>query len=43
MPRLLSLALLALSASLASAAPPKPEKFDDTGFVQIFNGKELTG
>lgn len=25
------------------ADPPKPEKFDDTGFVTIFNGKDLTG
>jgi hypothetical protein len=25
------------------AAPPAPEKFDDAGFVPIFNGKDLTG
>jgi len=27
----------------ASAAPPKPEKFDDAGFVKIFDGKSLDG
>ncbi len=25
------------------AEPPKPEKFDDTGFVSIFDGKTLDG
>ncbi|MBM3978926.1 MAG: DUF1080 domain-containing protein [Planctomycetes bacterium] len=36
---------VALTASLAGvrAEPPKPEKFDDTGFVQIFDGKTLDG
>lgn len=28
---------------IARAEPPKPERFDDTGFVSIFNGKDLTG
>jgi hypothetical protein len=32
----------ALSAVLL-ADPPKPEKFDDTGFVAIFDGKTLDG
>jgi hypothetical protein len=27
----------------ARAVPPQPEKFDDTGFVPIFDGKTLTG
>ena len=44
MPRAFSLMILALTTGVAPAAdPPKPEKFDDTGFVQIFNGKVLTG
>ena len=41
--RLLSLTILALAVALAPAAPPKPEAFDDKGFVPIFNGKDLTG
>ncbi len=36
-----SAVVLALAAGRAE--PPKPEKFDDTGFVSIFNGKDLTG
>ena len=28
---------------LAGAEPPKPEKFDDAGFVPIFDGKTLAG
>ncbi len=34
-----------LTASLAvlQAEPPKPEKFDDTGFVKIFDGETLKG
>jgi hypothetical protein len=42
----LSLAMLTLSlAGLLSARAelPKPEKFDDTGFVSIFDGKTLDG
>jgi hypothetical protein len=40
-----TLAAVALCALLAPARAdlPKPEKFDDTGFVPIFNGKDLTG
>jgi hypothetical protein len=36
-------ALLALMPLVAVAEPPKPEKFDDAGFVKIFDGKTLTG
>ena len=44
MPRTISLAIFAFAASLAPAAElPKPEKFDDSGFVPILNGKDLTG
>ncbi|MCU0703727.1 MAG: DUF1080 domain-containing protein [Fimbriiglobus sp.] len=40
--------LLALPVALALSAllfadPPKPERFDDTGFVSIFDGKTLNG
>src|ERR1041384_7812940 len=44
--RFLSLAVVAaLSGLLASARAelPKPEKFDETGFVKIFDGKTLEG
>ena len=34
---------LALAIASTRAEPPKPEEFDDTGFVSIFNGKDLTG
>src|SRR5262245_10058776 len=38
------LVLPALLLALPSAAePPKPERFDDTGFVRLFNGTDLTG
>ena len=40
------LLLLAAGCGLAAsvrADPPKPETFDDAGFVPIFNGKDLTG
>jgi hypothetical protein len=30
-------------ARTAKAEPPKPEKFDETGFVKIFDGKTLDG
>lgn len=40
---LLAAAALALLASPAPADLPKPEKFDDTGFVPIFDGKTLKG
>lgn len=44
MPRLpLAGPVVALLAAVALAAPPKPEKFDDTGFVPIFDGKSLAG
>jgi hypothetical protein len=39
---LLALTLLVADCRAARAAPP-PEKFDDAGFVPIFNGKDLTG
>jgi hypothetical protein len=40
----LSLAVVALGALLPARADlPKPEKFDDTGFVKIFDGKTLDG
>ena len=35
-------ASLALAVA-AQADPPKPEQFDSTGFVPIFNGMDLTG
>lgn len=38
--------LIAMSATAAvpyRSAPPIPERFDDTGFVPLFNGKDLTG
>jgi hypothetical protein len=40
-----AIASFALAITIAStrAEPPKPEKFGDTGFVSIFNGKDLTG
>jgi hypothetical protein len=31
------------SSRAARVVPPKPEKFDDTGFESIFDGKTLTG
>jgi hypothetical protein len=34
---------LALVPLVVFADPPKPEKFDDTGFVKIFDGKSLDG
>ena len=40
------LLLLAAGCGLPAsvrADPPKPETFDDAGFVPIFNGKDLTG
>ncbi len=41
---LASLALVPLAALVpARAELPKPEKFDDTGFVSIFDGKTLDG
>ncbi|WP_439625557.1 3-keto-disaccharide hydrolase [Gemmata sp.] len=41
---LIPLAALTLTTLLpARAEPPKPEKFDDTGFVSIFDGKTLDG
>src|SRR5436853_7095550 len=41
---LASLALVPLVGLLpARAELPKPEKFDDTGFVSIFDGKSLDG
>jgi hypothetical protein len=43
-PAVVALAVFGLSALLAARADlPKPEKFDDTGFVPIFNGKDLSG
>jgi len=36
-------ATLAGLCVVARAEPPKPEKFDDTGFVSIFDGKTLSG
>lgn len=33
----------ALPAQSDADGLPKPEKFDDTGFVSIFNGKDLSG
>lgn len=32
-----------LESRPAGAEPPKPENFDESGFVSIFNGKDLTG
>jgi len=45
MRRLLPFPLLAVFALavVTRAEPPRPEKFDDTGFKTIFNGKDLTG
>jgi hypothetical protein len=41
---LASLAIVPLAAMLPARADlPKPEKFDDTGFVPIFDGKTLNG
>lgn len=37
------LVIIALAPLVAFAAPPKPEKFDDTGFETIFDGKSLKG
>lgn len=37
------LVLIALAPLVATAAVPKPEKFDDTGFEAIFDGKTLKG
>jgi hypothetical protein len=44
-PAAVALAAVALAGLIAAARAdlPKPEKFDDTGFVPIFNGKDLTG
>ena len=39
---LLAFALAGLSSAARADVPP-PEKFDDTGFVPIFNGKDLSG
>ena len=36
-------ATLTTSLAVVRADPPKPEKFDDTGFVTIFDGKTLDG
>jgi hypothetical protein len=41
--RLLLTAAFALAPFVVTAAPPKPEKFDDTGFEVIFDGKTLKG
>ena len=43
--RTLMCLLPALPFAIAAAvrADPPPEKFDDSGFVSIFNGKDLTG
>ena len=32
-----------VNPQLVAAAPPAPEKFDETGFVKIFDGKSLDG
>jgi hypothetical protein len=39
----LGAALALVNFPSSEAAPPAPEKFDDTGFVPIFNGKDLDG
>jgi hypothetical protein len=39
----LAASLLALAALPSAAEPPKPETFDDSGFVSIFDGKSLDG
>ena len=42
----LTLPPLIASAAMLAAAPadlPKPERLDETGFVRVFNGKDLTG
>ena len=38
-----SLVLLAAIGLPSAAEPPKPEKFDDTGFETVFDGKTLKG
>jgi hypothetical protein len=38
-----SLAVLPLLRAGSSTEPPAPAKFDDTGFVSIFDGKDLKG
>ena len=40
---LLAVPVVALAVLPLAAEPPKPETFDDTGFVTIFDGKDLTG
>jgi len=40
---LLLMPCLAAFALISSAEPPNPEKFDDKGFVAIFDGKSLDG
>ncbi len=40
---LLAAPLLALATLPSAAEPPKPERFEDTGFVSIFDGKSLAG
>lgn len=40
---LLSLPVVLAASALLLADPPKPEKFDDTGFVKIFDGETLKG
>src|SRR5262245_23651282 len=43
----LTVLVVALAVTIASCEPkddlPQPEKFDDKGFVSIFDGKTLTG
>jgi hypothetical protein len=41
--RFLLPAVIALAPLAVTAAPPKPEKFDDTGFETVFDGKTLKG
>ena len=44
--RLITLSLaagFAILVATAGAEPPRPEKFDETGFVTIFDGKTLNG
>ena len=40
---LLPLPVVFAACAVVLADPPKPEKFDDTGFVPIFDGKSLDG
>ena len=40
---LLALPLLVLAVLPTVADPPKPERFDETGFVKIFDGESLNG